>query len=263
MKANSFIPIDVLSAEVSTATIEIKTLTIGRKQVTLAVFRQLDQEVLVDPRSSALYGVPWGRVNYCPSKACAGEGGHLHVVWQKGIELRRATVSRWWTGRNEAASNRLDDRQRICDEDLDPYLLALLANGQSLPPIHDRQPVDRATWTPLLSASMTIEGVTFNRPSEVHSYIEDELIPWSGEVRHALQWGPYGELDREGPAQALVEMNIAPDGVDDALVETLRQNLYAKLETYKAAVRADKACEAAYAARYAELEALPLLFIAV
>jgi hypothetical protein len=58
--------------------------------VTLAVFRQLPCEELVAPLAAELRGVPWGRVNYCV-KDCP-ESKHIHVVWQKGNELRRSVI---------------------------------------------------------------------------------------------------------------------------------------------------------------------------
>lgn len=79
----------VHNAEVHTATVEVKTLTISGKQVTLAVFRQLREESLIT-EAGILNGEPWGTVNYCPPK-CAG-GKHLHVVWQQDEELLRSTV---------------------------------------------------------------------------------------------------------------------------------------------------------------------------
>src|SRR5690349_19418782 len=80
-------------ATVKTAAITIKSLTLNAKQVTLAVFRQLDEEDIVDLDNGTLRGVPWGRVNYHPDK-CSGEREHLHIVWQTGDELRRAYVPR-------------------------------------------------------------------------------------------------------------------------------------------------------------------------
>lgn len=75
------------NAQITTAAVEVKTLTISGKQVTLSVFRQLIHEDLVS-EDGALNGLPWGHVNYHPWK-CEG-ASHLHVVWQKGEELRRA-----------------------------------------------------------------------------------------------------------------------------------------------------------------------------
>ena len=94
----------VHNVHISTATVEIKKFTVDSKQVTLAVFRQLIEEPLVAD-DGTLNGVPWGTVNYHPGKQCRAvphEGEqrdydytgyeHLHVVWQKGSELRRTTV---------------------------------------------------------------------------------------------------------------------------------------------------------------------------
>ncbi len=81
-------------ATVKTAAVEIKTLSVAGKQVTLSLFRQLKEEELIDPKTQTFRGLPWGTVNYCPSRDCAEGGEHVHVVWQVGIELRRATVYR-------------------------------------------------------------------------------------------------------------------------------------------------------------------------
>lgn len=78
-------------ATVKTATVEVKSLTISGKQVTLAVFRQLQEDRLIDGVTALLHGVGWGKVNYHPD-GCKDDGEHLHVVWQKGDELRRASV---------------------------------------------------------------------------------------------------------------------------------------------------------------------------
>ena len=86
----------VHNAEIHTATVEIKTLTISGKQVTLAVFRQLPEKPLIND-DGTLNGIPWGRVNYHPDKkGCDSltrvhRYAHRHVVWQRGTELLRAT----------------------------------------------------------------------------------------------------------------------------------------------------------------------------
>src|SRR5262245_11222553 len=87
-------------ATVKTAAVEVKSLTISGKQVTLAVFRQLLNEDLIDERTGDLSGVPECTVNYFWGDC--HEGAHLHVVWQKGTELRRSCVpptpeSAYWT----------------------------------------------------------------------------------------------------------------------------------------------------------------------
>src|SRR6266496_1508798 len=115
-------PTRILTTEdvaITTLSIEVKVMKIGKRQVTLSVFRQLPEERIIDHLTGKLRGIPWGRVNYhveCSDaipvltygqelirKVLQEEGQkwvdpHLHIVWQKGNELRRA-VARAWTFR--------------------------------------------------------------------------------------------------------------------------------------------------------------------
>jgi hypothetical protein len=62
--------IHVEDASLSTVSIEVKVLRIGKKQMTLAVFRQLPKRELIDEAGN-IVGVPWGHVNYhqdCPEE---------------------------------------------------------------------------------------------------------------------------------------------------------------------------------------------------
>lgn len=78
------------NATITTATIQIQALTIGRRQVTQSVFRQLPEESLLADDCS-LNGEPWGTVAYHPDK-CGDAARHLHVVWQRGDHLLRSAV---------------------------------------------------------------------------------------------------------------------------------------------------------------------------
>lgn len=81
----------VAEAQIHTASVEVKTLTISGKQVTLAVFKQLKEGAMSADNIDAI----WGQVNYCPGRNhCSGDAWHIHVVYQEGAELRRAAVSR-------------------------------------------------------------------------------------------------------------------------------------------------------------------------
>lgn len=82
------------NATITTAAVEVKTLTISGKQVTLAVFRQLRETALLD-LEGAFTGEPWGHVNYHPDK-CDSDPQHLHVVWQQGSDLLRSRVNAPW-----------------------------------------------------------------------------------------------------------------------------------------------------------------------
>jgi hypothetical protein len=83
----------VLTSEVAnilTTTVSIQVLKVGRKQMTQAVFRQLINEPILSREDGGLQGHCWGRINY--HWDCGLHAPHLHVVWQKGQELRRSCV---------------------------------------------------------------------------------------------------------------------------------------------------------------------------
>jgi hypothetical protein len=83
-------------AKIKTSAVAVKVVRIGKRQMTQAVFRQLYREPIIGSADGGdechLRGVPWGLVNY--HNVCNGGSykGHLHVVWQKDSELRRACV---------------------------------------------------------------------------------------------------------------------------------------------------------------------------
>lgn len=82
----------VHNASVTTMTVEVKTLTIGTRQVTQGIFRQLIEEPLI-AEDGTLNGVPWGHVTWHPN-GCADLDRHWHIVWQAGAGLRRARVDK-------------------------------------------------------------------------------------------------------------------------------------------------------------------------
>lgn len=82
----------VQNATVTTATIEVKTLTIGARQVTQGIFKQLIEEPLT-AEDGTLNGVPWGHVTWHPDK-CGDDSDHWHVVWQSGQNLRRSQIDK-------------------------------------------------------------------------------------------------------------------------------------------------------------------------
>lgn len=87
------------NAVIKTAAVTVKTLTIEGRQVTMAVFRQLQRKNLINRESGELNGIPWGTVNYFWN-GCGGEaeygvsGEHLHLVWQHGDQLLRDCIGR-------------------------------------------------------------------------------------------------------------------------------------------------------------------------
>lgn len=85
--------IESTEAVLKTASVEVKTLTLKGKQMTLSVFRQLQKGTLIDPTTLKLNGVPWGKVNYFWGDCMPN---HLHIVWQLGNELRRDCIYEKW-----------------------------------------------------------------------------------------------------------------------------------------------------------------------
>lgn len=85
--------VDVTQAQIKTANIEIKAITLNGKQMTLAVFKQLQDEKLINTGEGIkLNGIPWGKVNY-HNKDCS-QSPHLHIIWQQGNNLFKDTVFR-------------------------------------------------------------------------------------------------------------------------------------------------------------------------
>lgn len=89
-------PLTVRAAEITTAAVSINVLTVSGKQVTLAVYRQIVGEDcfrLGLEGQPLLQGEMWGTVNYhVGDDPFDYPGGHRHVVWQKGDQLRRCKV---------------------------------------------------------------------------------------------------------------------------------------------------------------------------
>lgn len=80
------------NVEVNTASVVIKTLQLEGKQITLAVFRQIIEEDIIqwEPRAE-LKGIGWGHVRY---QVEDDFNNCINLIWQKGSELRRCLVKR-------------------------------------------------------------------------------------------------------------------------------------------------------------------------
>jgi len=98
--------LDAKHAVIHTASIQIRTLTIEGKQVTLSVFRQLPEGEIIDWDSWDLRGPDvflegpvWGLVRYywgdyrTPDVIDNSANDAFHVVWQKGERLYRRYIS--------------------------------------------------------------------------------------------------------------------------------------------------------------------------
>lgn len=218
-------------ATIKTTAVEVKALTISGRQVTLSVFRQLKDEAILDEDTVQLRGVPWGIVNYFWGD-CAKASEHLHVVWQKGDELRRACVypkpesTRGWVQRQRRMRNAflwwiaaVSTR-----EDAPPFAVALNPSwdwrkadveavvGDRLLTASLPRYGDQTVWTAVArllggvsssrerDAEIVANGVKQQRgtlsPSSLHRETEDLVgVLFDFEVRWAGQVAALSELD--------------------------------------------------------------------
>jgi hypothetical protein len=112
------VALNVSQVQVKTAAIEIKTLILEKKQVTLSVFRQVSNEELLNCNNLqySLNGIPWGTINYFfGDNKDKDDSQYMHIVWQKGNELRRCVVAKSFDKTNDSAQIRSELRyQREC-----------------------------------------------------------------------------------------------------------------------------------------------------
>jgi hypothetical protein len=91
-------PITAAEAHIVTATVSVQVIRIGKRQLTLSVFRQLPVKHILDGFGDVgdLAGEPWGTVNY-HWDSCGysrHDGPHVHVVWAQDGRLYRDCVGR-------------------------------------------------------------------------------------------------------------------------------------------------------------------------
>lgn len=222
---------------VSTATIEVKVMKIGNRQVTLAVFRQLPEEPIIYPDTGELCGIPWGRVNYHVDCE-AIKFSHLHVVWQKGSELRRAIACPPGynlpnTSGELSTYAKLDNK---VSEYCSAYVALLILNG----------------WIP--------ESWKETVPEHPHladfftlTLAGEQIRHWiHPDVRHAWYKDHIGTLHtREHELRKYISQARLP--LDDEAIAQVLLPAYHKL----------KALTVAWQQSYAQLEQLDQLFIAV
>lgn len=80
-------------AMISTVSVQIRALTLGNKQMTQAVYRQILTQALVEWETMRFVGTPWGLVNYCPlARRGCHEEQHIHVVWACSSDLRKDVI---------------------------------------------------------------------------------------------------------------------------------------------------------------------------
>lgn len=259
------------------ATVTINTLTINGKQVTLDVFRQLKKAVLINYDGS-LAGSPWGLVNY-HRKRCGKLEKHAHVVWQLNDQLRQDTIQppRWEPYRSatcDALVFAAGTMERL------PTINVTMRSGQ--PPKDPVQPRQSRPSRLRLTARTIL--MLFQPPpeeSEQPAPEEPEQPAPSEEpekpARFEWKIPKFGRIDDRGRDWLIFKI-VGIDGIEcSGYVE----NRYGRIVGPELAAKhsaADKAALAAqladevaaekerrakHEARWAEIQNLPQLFIAV
>lgn len=89
--------ISAQDVSVATATVSVKTLVIGNRQMTKNIFNQIVTKPMYDAVRDdhwnaywVIRGIPWGWINIHRTD-CRGK--HLHVIWQSGNELYKMAVA--------------------------------------------------------------------------------------------------------------------------------------------------------------------------
>lgn len=217
------------NATITTASVEVKALTVSGKQVTLTVFRQLQETPLIKD-DGTLLGEPWGIVNYHPDK-CSDAPTHLHVVWQYGDELRRSAVQMPGVGWHSHPAADLYVQARIIHETIHrPHHMP--DAGDSLH-LNERIP---GGWRMLTKGRFRHDGMDF-----------EGAVP----ERLRREWrrseGTVSAEDRRAFEMALTMLGISTAGPIDQITAEILAMI--PTEQYRATV--------------VELCALPQLFIAV
>lgn len=75
---------------VETLNVTITMLRIGKRQLTLSIYRQFDCESIIDEMTGELRGEPLSRINYFWGECASGD--HYHILWQRGDKLFRDCV---------------------------------------------------------------------------------------------------------------------------------------------------------------------------
>lgn len=113
--------IHVKNASLRTATIQIKHLMLDGRKLTLAAFKQIPEEDIIDFKKAKLNGIPWGIVNYPWSdlkKQLNYKKDTIQILWQKGNELRRALVNRFYDRYYTNYEDIIKNESMICTKKL-------------------------------------------------------------------------------------------------------------------------------------------------
>lgn len=224
-------------ATVQTAQVEIQVLKVGKKQVTMGLFRQLPLQPLLHRTTLVRQGNAWGHVNYwwVEDGSPPSSGTRLHVVWEAGGALYRDIVTKEpeWRYRNA---------WRLREEALMTNLfLAWLATAGTEEVIEQ--------WSSIHQGAITIDG------KALHVAIPDECrgVVQRYEARLAAP-GAHSH-DVNDIDQAYRDLLQSRD-----LLGKSQEQLYGEVESHQVKVQRYRE---RWEAEWTALSLLPQLFIAV
>ncbi|HTI15182.1 MAG TPA: hypothetical protein VL461_11545 [Dictyobacter sp.] len=161
--------------------VTIKVLTVGTKQITQSLYKQMVQEDVIDYQTGLLKGHVWGWVNL--HDGCAPPSNHLHAIWEDHGQLKR--------------SHTIEDHQKN--------------------KVYDKLSRDLATLTYAYIGQATIEGILTERPDDSQFQgdtklclsVDDQVVLTSVPSGAYLLWG----MDKkyEEKKKVLAEKQALPE----------------------------------------------------
>ena len=168
--------IQIEDAKLKTLTVEIKSLVINGKQMTLAVFRQLPEESIFDDEMN-LRGVPWGLVRYR-----IDGNNNPHVLWQNDDVLFRYQI-RDYPPISTYKINKLQDEIRGKIEQGKKYLISYN---------HTLEEYERREVRKYYSEEDRVKDITMVKhnikaQSDEISTLTDSLLPLNSQESEVLE----------------------------------------------------------------------------
>jgi hypothetical protein len=217
--------ITVQDASVRTMTVEIKSLIVSGKQMTLAVFRQLPLRELIDRDRGELRGLPWGSVNYHWGDM---DRDALHVVWQDEETLFRSLVPRAFTW-TDAQNHREWVIRQLIAMTASAVLLTHILDGSAKGALHE--PVVRIvagdTWVKL-SRSFTD---TYTMPEPLASLADYAGSSYEAKRQH--RWFETADGNRESRLETEEEAKERYTGKRDAKITAARDAIIGGLREHR------------------------------
>jgi hypothetical protein len=248
-------------ATVQTLSVDLAVVRVGKRQMTLSVFKQLKEEPIInvdDSGDAEFRGTPWGLVNY-HSDGCVECSPHLHVVWQKAGELRRSYVVAYPGDCREVAG--IKSNQQETSEFLN--ILTVLARCAFHEPL---APVKGAKYPLPVSKEAMFDCWGNEERQAVSDFLDDCECGHFFKEPPQDEWGQdYVKIAEENHQK--VKSLYRQTAKEWDLFAKVQENLEAVLALSEKELADDrerlKKLYQNYRNRYAELEALGQLFVAV